>query len=112
MKPAVKKRWIKALRSGEYEQGHGRLHTADGKFCCLGVLADIEAMGDWVLEDRFNYVLQLDSGERGFATLPGRLAKRLGINGVQEDLFFRNDGCARHHPHTFDEIADWIEENL
>ena len=32
MKPAIKKAWIKALRSGEYKQG----------WCCLGVLDDTE----------------------------------------------------------------------
>ena len=42
----VKELWVKALRSGEYQQGQGFLHEIpkDGspaKFCCLGVLCDI-----------------------------------------------------------------------
>jgi len=38
----LKAKWVKALRSGEYEQGIGLLHDADrNKFCCLGVLLDI-----------------------------------------------------------------------
>lgn len=41
MKKSIAKRWIKALRSGEYEQGREVLRTSDGKFCCLGVLADM-----------------------------------------------------------------------
>lgn len=32
--------WVKALLSGEYEQGRMRLHTTAGKWCCLGVVAD------------------------------------------------------------------------
>lgn len=35
---------IAALRSGEYERGHGRLHrVANGRstWCCLGVLSDV-----------------------------------------------------------------------
>ena len=30
------KKWVAALRSGEYKQTTGRLHSEDG-FCCLGV---------------------------------------------------------------------------
>src|SRR4051812_34484552 len=33
--------WVKALRSGEYKQTKGALHTADGAFCCLGVACDL-----------------------------------------------------------------------
>lgn len=41
MKLAVKKAWVRALRSGKYKQGQNRLRTADNKFCCLGVLCDV-----------------------------------------------------------------------
>ena len=45
LKPAVKKKWLKALRSGEFQQGRGRLRDwkEDGSrcYCCLGVLAEI-----------------------------------------------------------------------
>lgn len=34
----IKQKWLDALRSGQYEQGHGKLKTDDGKYCCLGVL--------------------------------------------------------------------------
>lgn len=43
MNQGIKKRWVQALRSGEYEQGQGGLHSTDGKFCCLGVLCDLAA---------------------------------------------------------------------
>jgi hypothetical protein len=42
--------WVDALRSGRYEQGHGRLLTvADDvkRFCCLGVACDISGLGHW-----------------------------------------------------------------
>lgn len=44
MDPGVKALWLEALRSGKYEQGNSVLRTADGKYCCLGVLCDIAAM--------------------------------------------------------------------
>lgn len=40
MKPEIKKLWVKALRSGEYEQGTHQL-VKDNKYCCLGVLCEI-----------------------------------------------------------------------
>lgn len=46
MNAGVKRQWVAALRSGEYEQGQGRLHSAPGggapaEYCCLGVLSDL-----------------------------------------------------------------------
>lgn len=45
MKAAIRNKWVKALRSGEYVQGKGH-YVSTGKkydaFCCLGVLADIQ----------------------------------------------------------------------
>lgn len=45
MNPDVKDMWLKALRSGEYEQTTGYLREAkpDGKegYCCLGVLCEL-----------------------------------------------------------------------
>lgn len=36
LKKSDKKKWVKALRSGEYIQGNGTLFY-DDKYCCLGV---------------------------------------------------------------------------
>lgn len=41
MNPEVKAKWLAALRSGEYKQGRGQLHTPGNTFCCLGVLCDL-----------------------------------------------------------------------
>lgn len=49
MNQKIKKKWVKALRSGKYKQGTEALKfTYDGEaeFCCLGVLCDI--VGDKV----------------------------------------------------------------
>lgn len=37
MDPELKAKWIKALRSGAYDQGREAL-VAYGRYCCLGVL--------------------------------------------------------------------------
>lgn len=42
MNKEIKKKWIEALRSGEYRQGRGMLCSLDHhKYCCLGVLTDL-----------------------------------------------------------------------
>lgn len=45
MNKKIKKKWVEALRSGKYKQGHGMLckRDTDGTkyHCCLGVLTDL-----------------------------------------------------------------------
>ncbi len=41
--PAVKAKWVAALRSGDYQQTTGQLRDDDNAFCCLGVLCNIHA---------------------------------------------------------------------
>ena len=41
MNKELRNKWVTALRSGEYKQGRKQLYHA-GRFCCLGVLADIK----------------------------------------------------------------------
>ena len=48
------KKWVKALRSGDYKQGHGRLRT-DDTFCCLGVACDLYAQEHPEAKWTFNY---------------------------------------------------------
>lgn len=103
MNKAMKKRWITALRSGEYKQARNMLHASDGSMCCLGVLCDIEIDDDWEFRG-CHYKIQ------GFM---GGLPEALMIQSrlTAEDhsmLTVLND--PRHK--SFDEIADFIEENL
>ena len=42
MNEEIKKKWVGALRSGEYKQGRSILYNReDNTFCCLGVLCDL-----------------------------------------------------------------------
>lgn len=43
MKKKIAMKWIKALRSGRYMQGKGKLRSKSGKLCVLGVLCDLHA---------------------------------------------------------------------
>lgn len=101
MNPEWKEKWIKALRSGEYEQGRNRLRR-DGKYCCLGVLCDISGMGKW----EENTYMGSES------VLPYELAEKMGIT-QWGDLSF---GITLTHLNdtgrSFGDIADTIERSL
>src|SRR5580692_6183029 len=40
-KQKVQRKWVRALRSGKYQQGRSKLHNLENQFCCLGVLCDL-----------------------------------------------------------------------
>ncbi len=42
------KDWIAALRSGQYQQGQGKLRSWDNTYCCLGVLVDLIIDRNWI----------------------------------------------------------------
>ena len=98
--------WIKALRSGEYNQGQGRLVTKDG-YCCLGVLAKIKNKLDEynMFMNNPNYLVDTDiDGNITYYYLPiGDVSNGLD----QNTLMHMNDNYK-----TFDEIADFIEANM
>lgn len=50
MKEEIKKRWVEALRSGEFKQGTGALYNPDtGEHCVLGILCEL-AVQDGVVQ--------------------------------------------------------------
>lgn len=64
MKPEIKKKWVDALRSGEYEQGKWKLTRIDDytdsigqgkeRFCVLGVLCDLAVKDGLSLTFRYD----------------------------------------------------------
>lgn len=85
-------RWIKALRSGDYQQGQGHLKQGNQhgtRFCCLGVLHEIS---DYPANKANN---ELEPGQG----LPGN---------IMFTLIKYNDNDDR----DFDMIADHIERHL
>ena len=86
MNKDIKQKWVKALRSGEYKQGSRFLHYED-KFCCLGVLCDLmNISGPYAYRDIYELITKEKANM----------------------LILMNDG--RHS--SFNQIADWIDENL
>lgn len=131
LKPEIKARWLKALRSGEYEQGVGRLHYRDedgpDRFCCMGVLCDLAATEGVVSRYIANTGWRTRYGYAQETTMPPPEVtdwafgvafdpRRWSVRDHDEDagdedtigLATLNDD----HCLTFTQIADRIEEDL
>lgn len=99
MKTEVKKKWLKALRSGKYEQGRGQLRF-NNEFCCLGVLACVV--------DRDEKTWYAEDGGFGYeASQQQRLTGRLSRATVNQ-LIRMNDTDSK----SFKAIANWIDKNV
>jgi len=121
MNPELKAKWVEALRSGKFKQGQSRLHDNNADtYCCLGVLC-VVASAEWVETDTYEeFILDgnvIASSDEEMLT--SVYCQEIGI-GDQTPLFHRNDGYTPLadstdqpvRPHSFAEIADYIENNL
>ncbi len=104
------KKWVKALRSGEYKQIKGTLQNKNG-YCCLGVACDLYEKETG---------RKLSRNKKGFFTLrvldntfyPVRKWLNLktpeGLYGNNQEqcLTIQND-----HGYSFEKIANIIEKN-
>lgn len=96
MNAKFKKKWVKALVSGEYKQCHGALRRANAhgkRFCCLGVARNI-----------------LDPiSRRGDAgCLVDEHANKIGLDHlIQAELASMNDAGV-----PFEVIAGFIDQHL
>lgn len=96
--------WLKALRSGEYQQTTGRLRKSgpDAGFCCLGVLCDLarkDGGDDWAPAGYYkNRSDRLTSQFKGF----------MGMSlEMESQLMLQNDSML-----DFCRIANYIEEKI
>lgn len=108
------KRWVAALRGGEFKQCRGQL-SKNGGYCCLGVVCEI-----------FREELSLEKHELTFGDgysynesyqyLPCKVKEYLALN-TTEGYFRKKDGKGEYLSNlnddgaSFEEIADIIEEN-
>lgn len=112
-------KWVSALRSGKYKQGHGRLHLAkDNSFCCLGVLCEVAEVKKAPSCNRRwgNYYLTGSDGwmDSHVIFTSSELYSRAGLGTMTSDLrplgselVNRND-----ERESFEEIANFIEDTL
>lgn len=94
MDATLKRKWVEALRSGEYVQGKQCLQS-EGRYCCLGVLCVVAGIG-----------IGRDGSDPACGIGYGPIAKLIYGNPNESlcDFWLKNDSGQ-----TFAEIADWIE---
>lgn len=96
-----KRDWVKALRSGKYKQGQRTL-LRDNKYCCLGVACVVAGVKN---VPRSPVISEFS---KRLSVLPEILKGGINYNRVVNKLVDMNDVRRK----SFNEIADWIEENL
>lgn len=109
--------WLEKLRSGEYEQGKGILHSLDHKFCCIGVACDLFLASSCKVGDFQSFYLPhptecyVYGAYNTAAAMPAELYEELCVHpedqyfDVSRDLAYMNDSLGL----SFAEIADKIE---
>jgi hypothetical protein len=129
MKQEIKQKWVKALRSGKYKQGEGRLKQKD-TFCCLGVLCDLYRKETGEPWEKDEYGSETMLNEESF--LPPTVKRWAGIRSKTHSPKVRspfvketkrpyvalselNDGevpgIKYADPYDFKQIADLIDRN-
>lgn len=106
----LRREWVKSLRSGEYEQGQGRLRIGD-EFCCLGVACDLLAKKGMA---RWNGGVAVCGESEGDVHLPTVAGDFLGLKTGWGSFDCPVSGAAslvdlNDSGKTFAEIADIIE---
>lgn len=109
MRKEYRERLVTALRSGEFEQGHGALNK-DGKFCCMGVFCEVEGLPKTERETNGSkYILYGYKGKETIHLPPASLRSKARLTDDNLiKLIHLNDSNKK----SFEEIADWIEEHL
>lgn len=105
MDAELKAKWVAALRSGKYRQGHNALMTDNG-YCCLGLLCHL--IDARALERMSHAELETSLIPRRFDIHNNAVL----LSDYQYTLAQMNDGTGSYRMHNFTEIADYIEANL
>jgi len=97
-----RKDWLKALESGEYQQGQNNLYNR-GKYCCLGVAGCVVGVDKKILS-RHSLPAYFDDEIRN--KFP-KLLRTSGDSSFALTLANKNDSGK----YTFKEIAKFIRKN-
>ena len=105
-------KWLKALRSGDYEQGTSTMyHKYSGGYCycCLGVACRIEYPLHYLKGNNGHYAGLIEKSLHQLKFDLKKIPKELkGSNDLVDKLMRMNDDECK----SFDQIADWIEDNV
>ncbi len=115
MDAKAKAKWLPALRSGKFKQGHGGLVNNDGaNHCCLGVLQCVagdrkpRSDGMYLRPGRFglpeSVQIGLGKANDGTIDMDSYFKTTLGVDPPKS--------TGVHRRSSFKAIADWVEKHL
>lgn len=119
MDKKIKARWVKALRSGRYQQGTGQLRSGEN-FCCLGVLCDLYVKSkkrSWVKHPQDPETMLL-KGSKEADVLPRAVAEWAGLGRNNRDPEVTNGSYSTYLStlndtgYSFEKISKLIEKQL
>lgn len=106
LEKAFAEKWIKALRSGKFKQGNDYLfEKVTDSYCCLGVACKITMPGANINHTPFIDAIRVAN------KLYNKIPKLLRGN-AKENKFVAEVSGMNDNGISFNEIADWIEENV
>jgi hypothetical protein len=98
------RKWVEALRSGNYEQAKFNLQL-NGKFCCLGVLCEISGLEKKTTK---GYTIYKHNEQVAAIILPLSFRSEIGLPGwIEARLTKMNDSGD-----SFEQIALYIEKEF
>lgn len=119
-----KKDWVAALRSGEYTQVPDYLHSDKG-YCCLGVACEVSNAECWTGRNEhggyfftscystdFPQTTDLDIEAYNALAAKVTMYAPSDINAYGKRVVMKHLAEMNDIGSTFEDIADWIEENL
>jgi len=117
MNATIKKLWLAALRSDEFEQGQGVMDSGN-KLCCLGVLVRIAC--DQGVVKRTDDSLYVNKRFRGYGygeaqstyELPSEVVNWAGLSSPDPIVIGGSLGVHNDDGASFKKIADIIELEL
>ena len=107
--------WVKALRSGDYQQAQGTLRKGDS-FCCLGVACDISGVDEWrkveTNDGTFYYEYLVGNWQSLAVEIADYYGMRDGFGGFWIDPGNKISSLSTLNDRglSFDEIANIIEK--
>lgn len=115
------RKWVDALRSGDYQQGQGALHKIVSEdehyYCCLGVACDLSgvSINKTARKNSFGLGVLVRYGEQAeFSSAPNEVLDWLGFD-ANNKIFFQDYSLIDLNDDlkfTFDQIADIIEDTF
>ena len=122
MNPEYKNKWMHLLRSGKYDQIRGQLYEGKNKYSAVGVLCrvylNINFRGCFDVDGSFTDAQ--DNTRRAGAPQDVLIKAQLVKEGpgIQLDtnpaltVVALNDGLKGYEPHSFEAIAEYVDEFL